>query len=103
MVGSVAWLEEAARTPWFWMAIGFGGQAIFGARFLVQWIASEKAKRIVVPALFWHLSIAGSVLVLAYSIYRLDAVFIVANSVNTLLYARNLYVHERSRTNAALP
>jgi len=103
MLGFVAWLEEAAKTPWFWMVIGFGGQAIFGARFLVQWIASEKAKRIVVPALFWHLSIVGSVLVLVYAIYRLDAVFIVANSVNTLLYARNLYVHERSRTETALP
>ena len=102
MLGLLTFLEDAVKTPWFWLAIGYGGQAIFGARFLVQWIASERAKRIVVPAVFWHLSIFGSVLVLAYAIYRLDPVFIVANSVNTLLYARNLYVHERSRTATAL-
>ena len=102
MLAIPLWLEDAVKTPWFWLAIGYGGQAIFGARFLVQWIASERAKRIVVPALFWHLSISGSLLVLAYSIYRTDPVFIVANSVNTALYARNLYVHQRSR-GAPLP
>ena len=51
-----------------WMGIGFVGQAIFGTRFLVQWIATERKRRSVVPLAFWYLSLAGSVLLLSYSI-----------------------------------
>jgi len=43
----------------FWIAIGFAGQALFSARFLIQWIASERARKSVVPKLFWYFSIAG--------------------------------------------
>ncbi|NBQ10378.1 MAG: lipid A biosynthesis protein, partial [Betaproteobacteria bacterium] len=43
----------------FWIAIGFAGQALFSARFLIQWIASERAKKSVVPKLFWYFSLAG--------------------------------------------
>ena len=51
-------------TPWYWIAIGFGGQLVFFSRFFVQWIASEKAKRSVVPLAFWYLSMVGGLLLL---------------------------------------
>lgn len=74
-----------------WMGVGFVGQVIFGTRFLVQWIATERKRRSVVPLAFWYLSLAGSVLLLTYSIYRRDAVFIAGFSLNMVIYLRNLY------------
>ncbi len=79
-----------------WMGIGFAGQAIFGTRFVVQWIATERKRRSVVPVSFWYLSLLGSVFLLAYSIYRRDAVFIAGFSLNMIIYLRNLYfIHHR--------
>ncbi|HSH27868.1 MAG TPA: lipid-A-disaccharide synthase N-terminal domain-containing protein, partial [Wenzhouxiangella sp.] len=63
--------------PWPWLAVGFFGQALFSARFLVQWIASERARRSVVPLAFWLLSIGGGLTLLIYAIHRRDPVFIV--------------------------
>jgi lipid-A-disaccharide synthase-like uncharacterized protein len=76
----------------FWLVLGFFAQALFSARFLVQWIASEKVKKSVVPVAFWYFSIAGSVLLLAYAIYRKDPVFILGQSTGFLIYTRNLYL-----------
>lgn len=84
-----------------WMGIGFAGQAIFGARFIVQWIATERKRRSVVPVAFWYLSLFGSVLLLAYSIYKQDAVFIAGFSLNLVIYLRNLYFIRRRRSAAA--
>ncbi len=79
-----------------WVAIGFLGQALFGSRFIVQWIATERAKRSVVPVSFWYLSLAGSLVLLAYVIYRRDPVLIVGFSLNLVIYARNLwFIHRR--------
>ena len=80
-----------------WMGIGFVGQAVFGTRFIVQWIATERKRRSVVPVSFWYLSLLGSVLLLAYSIYRRDAVFIAGFSLNMVIYLRNLYFIYRKR------
>lgn len=92
-------VEEAATqaTPWYWWAIGFGGQAAFGSRFLVQWIASEKEKRSVMPLAFWYLSIVGGLLMLAYACFRMDPVFIVGQATGTFVYARNLQLLARVR------
>ena len=81
----------ALNTEYVWMAVGFIGQAAFGSRFLIQWIATERKKRPVVPTVFWHLSIIGTILVLAYSIYLRQPVFIAGYSLNMLIYLRNLY------------
>lgn len=81
-----------------WMGIGFAGQAIFGTRFIVQWIATERKRRSVVPVSFWYLSLLGSVFLLAYSIYRRDAVFIAGFSLNMVIYLRNLYFIHRRRS-----
>ncbi|HEU5320861.1 MAG TPA: lipid-A-disaccharide synthase N-terminal domain-containing protein, partial [Methylomirabilota bacterium] len=62
--------------PSTWLALGFVGQALFAARFLVQWLASERRGRSVVPLAFWHLSLLGGVLLLAYALWRADPVFV---------------------------
>ncbi len=78
-----------------WLGIGFFGQLMFTARFLVQWIATERAKRSLVPRAFWYFSIAGSLILLCYAIYRLDPVFILGQSFGMIVYSRNLYfVHK---------
>ncbi len=85
-----------------WMGVGFIGQAFFLSRFVVQWIATERAKRSVIPLAFWYLSIVGSVVLLAYSIYKRDPVFILGFSLNLLIYSRNLwFIHRHRAENAA--
>ena len=74
-----------------WIAIGITGQACFGMRVLLQWIATEREKRSVVPLSFWLFSIAGGLTLLAYAIYRVDPVFITAEVMTLMIYARNLY------------
>ncbi len=80
-----------------WLAIGFVGQAVFSARFTVQWIASERARRSVMPLAFWFLSLAGGVTLLAYAIYRRDPVFIAGQGAGLIVYSRNLYLIYRAR------
>lgn len=80
-----------------WLGVGLLGQAAFSARFAVQWLATERARRSVVPTTFWLLSIAGALLLLAYSIYRRDPVFILGQSAGLVVYARNLYFIRRAR------
>jgi lipid-A-disaccharide synthase-like uncharacterized protein len=81
--------------PAFWLALGFVGQAIFSGRFLVQWIASERKKRSVVPGTFWWLSLAGGVTLLAYAIHRRDPVFILGQAAGLVVYGRNLVLVRR--------
>jgi lipid-A-disaccharide synthase-like uncharacterized protein len=81
----------------FWLGLGFFAQILFSGRFLVQWIASEKAGKSIVPIAFWYLSIGGSALLLMYAIYRLDPVFILGQSVGIFIYSRNLYLVRRER------
>lgn len=84
-------------TEQMWIGIGVLGQACFGMRILIQWIATERAKRSVVPLSFWLFSVAGGLTLLAYAIYRLDPVFIVAEAMTLLIYARNLYLLRQTR------
>jgi lipid-A-disaccharide synthase-like uncharacterized protein len=74
-----------------WVAIGLIGQAMFSMRFVLQWLASEKQKKSVIPITFWYFSIAGSLILLAYAIYRRDPVFILGQSFGMFVYLRNLY------------
>lgn len=96
-------LHMAAQmlTPWLWFAVGLLGQAIFCARFVVQWLASERHKRSVVPVSFWYLSICGSLILLAYALSRWDPVFILAYVLNSMIYVRNLMLIHRRRDAAA--
>ncbi len=88
----------APATPWYWLAVGYGGQVVFGSRFYVQWLASEKHKRSVMPVVFWWLSLAGAVLTLAYAIYKLEGPFIMANIGGPPIYARNLWLIHKARS-----
>jgi len=85
-----------------WLIIGFVGQALFSARFIVQWIKSEREKKSVFPVAFWYFSIAGGVTLLAYAVYRQDPVFIVGQLSGLLIYFRNLYfvVYAQKNSNA---
>jgi lipid-A-disaccharide synthase-like uncharacterized protein len=78
-------------TEHVWVGVGLLGQALFSARFLVQWIASERKKQSVVPRQFWYFSIGGGLVLLVYSIYRQDAVFILGQGAGLFVYLRNLY------------
>ena len=81
----------------WWVILGFLAQGLFTMRFLVQWIASERAGRSVIPLAFWWFSIAGGLLLLVYALYRKDAVFILGQVFGVFVYLRNLYfvLHER--------
>jgi lipid-A-disaccharide synthase-like uncharacterized protein len=80
-----------------WVLLGFVAQAFFTARFAVQWIASERAGKSVVPLSFWLFSIGGGALLLVYALYRRDPVFIAGQGFGVLVYARNLYFVMRER------
>ena len=81
-----------------WKIVGWLGNAVFTARFLVQWGASEKRGQVVVPSLFWWLSIVGSLLLLSYAVfYRWDSVMIGAYAFNWIPYFRNLLLHYRNK------
>ena len=84
------------RLDW-WAYIGIIAQALFTARFVVQWLASEKAGRSVIPFSFWLLSIGGGVLLLVYALYRRDPVFILGQAFGVLIYLRNLTFVLRER------
>jgi len=79
-------------TSAIWLGIGLLGQVLFSMRFLVQWLASERAKKSVVPRQFWYLSLAGGITLLSYAIYRHDPVFIIGQLTGTFIYSRNLYL-----------
>ena len=87
----------AGSTPWYWWVIGFGGQLVFASRFWVQWLASERAKKSVVPISFWWLSITGGLLSLCYAIYRQDPVFIMGQVTGSVIYTRNLMLIRETR------
>jgi lipid-A-disaccharide synthase-like uncharacterized protein len=80
-----------------WLMIGFAGQALFSARFLLQWLTSEREGRSVVPTAFWYFSIGGSITLLGYAIHRVDPVFIAGQATGLMIYFRNLYLIYRER------
>ena len=89
---------------WFefwWVVFGLVGQLMFSGRFIVQWIASERVGRSVVPIAFWYFSIAGGVILFSYAVYRLDPVFILGQSMGLFIYSRNLWLIYRERRGAA--
>lgn len=71
--------------------IGFVGQACFSCRFIVQWLASEREKKSIIPVAFWYFSILGGSTLLAYAIYKRDPVFIMGQFTGLFVYFRNLH------------
>ena len=85
------WWANTPTQEIIWLAVGFLAQLMFSMRFIVQWIASERARRSIVPEMFWYFSVLGGAMLLAYAIYRADPVFILGQATGLLIYARNIY------------
>jgi lipid-A-disaccharide synthase-like uncharacterized protein len=81
----------------YWLALGVVAQGLFAARFLVQWIASERSGRSVVPTSFWLLSLTGGALLLIYAVWRKDLVFILGQASGLAVYSRNLYLVHKEK------
>lgn len=94
------WLDRAifglSGTEQLMLAVGIFGQALFVSRWFVQWLASEKARRSIVPELFWYLSLCGGALVLTYGIYSANLVLILGQ-FGVFIYARNIYLIWRGK------
>ena len=84
-----------------WLGIGFFGQALFSARFVIQWLASERMRRSVVPHRFLWVSLAGGVTLFAYALWRGDPVFVLGQGLGLFVYLRNLMLIRRHRRTAA--
>src|SRR5262245_15851340 len=97
-----SWVPHRERMePHYWLYLGFAGQILFGLRFLVQWVASERKGESIIPIYFWYLSLIGSMILLAYAIFRRDPVFILGQSTGFLVYTRNLMLIYRKRAGSA--
>ena len=85
------------------VVIGYAGQLLFTMRFVVQWIATERARKSVIPVAFWFFSIGGGLLLFGYALAIKDPVFILGQGFGVFVYLRNLYFvyHERGKTSAA--
>jgi lipid-A-disaccharide synthase-like uncharacterized protein len=79
----------------FWKIVGWCGNLVFFSRFMVQWYATEKSKRVVVPAVFWWISITGALLLFTYAVHQRDSVFIFAYAFTWIPYIRNLIIGHR--------
>ena len=85
-----------------WLLIGLAGQALFFMRFIVQWIVSERRKESVIPLQFWYWSIGGSLVLLFYAIHQRDPVFILGQSLGSVIYVRNLMLIARQNVKQPL-
>jgi len=84
-----------------WMAVGFGGQLIFGVRFLIQWLRSEQAGHSVIPIAFWYCSIVGGFMSFLYIIHQQEWPLLLGQALPLPIYARNIWMIHRDRRNAA--
>ena len=99
VLGTFSFLMIEVNT---WKVIGLSGSLIFGIRFLLQWIASERAGKSVIPVAFWWCSIGGGLLLLVYALYRRDPVFILGQGFGVFVYLRNLQFVLRDKKPASL-
>jgi lipid-A-disaccharide synthase-like uncharacterized protein len=87
----VHWWLVTPSAEIVWIFIGLLAQLMFSMRFLVQWIATEKARACIIPETFWYFSFFGGLLLLAYAVYRADLVFILGQATGLIVYSRNIY------------
>ena len=97
---TMEWLIHSAVAAFIvvtpWKIVGWSGTAVFSIRFLLQWIASERAKRSIIPVGFWECSLLGSMLALSYfAFYRRDSVGVIMTLAPLPLYIRNLFLKWR--------
>ena len=80
-----------------WAVIGFVGQAVFSARFFIQWLHAERVRRSEIPLTFWYISITGGIILLVYAIHIANMVFIVGQVMGLVVYVRNLHLIYKAR------
>ncbi len=85
------WWVDTPTSELVWIGVGLFAQTMFSMRFLLQWIATERARASIVPETFWYFSFAGGLLLLSYAIYRMDPVFILGQAIGLVIYSRNIY------------
>jgi lipid-A-disaccharide synthase-like uncharacterized protein len=85
------WWTNTPTTELAWIAVGLIAQCLFSMRFIVQWVATERARVSIVPETFWYFSFAGGAMLFAYAIYRFDPVFMLGQGTGLIIYARNIY------------
>lgn len=92
---TIKFILDSLKNPW--VVFGLCAQFVFFLRFVFQWLASERAGRVTIPAIFWYLSIVGAVMILIYSLYRKDVVFIFASFLSLFIYTRNIILHLKGK------
>lgn len=85
------WWAQTSTVELIWLGVGFAAQLMFSMRFIIQWIASEKARASIVPETFWYFSFLGGAMLFVYAIYRMDPVFILGQGMGLFIYSRNIY------------
>lgn len=98
----IAWWSALSPAEVTWLAVGLVGQALFSARWLVQWLVTERSRRSVMPDTFWYLSLLGGLLVFAYGLHRMDPV-IILGQFGVIIYARNLFFIRKEKQAPATP
>ena len=95
------WWASVSTTELVWLAVGLVAQLMFSMRFIVQWVASERAKQSIVPEMFWYFSVVGGAMLFAYAIYRVDPVFMLGQGAGLFIYARNIQFILRGKREAS--
>ncbi len=97
------WYLSALENPYdtAWNGFGFLGQAIFGVRFLIQWLRSEQEGRVVVPIAFWYCSLLGAVVSLTYALHMRAWPLVLGQAIPLPIYARNIWLIMRERGKAS--
>ncbi|WP_141693275.1 lipid-A-disaccharide synthase N-terminal domain-containing protein [Thioclava sp. SK-1] len=90
-------LHVETQAELWWVVFGLAAQLMFTARFIVQWIASERVKESVMPVAFWYFSLAGGLMLLSYAVHRQDPVFVLGQSLGVIIYSRNLWLIHAKR------
>ena len=98
MEALLRWMDVHSTLDLIWLSVGLVAQLMFSARFLVQWITSERQKKSVVPTAFWWFSLVGGALLLAYGIQRGEPVIILGQAFGLVVYARNLWLIHADRS-----
>ncbi len=93
---AAALLEAMWADSVWWTVVGFAAQGLFSARFLVQWLSSEKHRRVMMPVQFWYYSIAGGWLNLLYAMHLWKMPLVMGAVASLIISHRNLHLHRRS-------
>ncbi len=89
--GLSQWWADKSAAELVWLGVGLFAQLMFSMRFLIQWIATERARASIVPETFWYFSFLGGLMLLSYAIHRMDPVFIIGQATGQIIYSRNIY------------